>query len=482
MAEHERPFEAERSGSSASSYRVSDVVSDGLCVGCGACSVATSGTVFVELDKLGIYQADLGHASPEELAAADSVCPFSDSSPNEDVLSASLFDDSPHLTLHPGLGYTDTIFAGRVADDSSIAGSSSGGMTTWILSELLSRKMVDAVIHVGATGQPGSVFAYQVSDSVEELQGKRKSAYYSTSYADVVNQIRGDGRRYAFVGVPCFVRSLRSVLRTDEVLRAQLVYLIGIVCGHLKSGAYAESLAWQMGIQPDDLEAVDFRVKDPKRSSRHYGFGAKARGDAEQRVASSGSLLGVNWGHAVFQLDACNYCDDIYAETADFVLGDAWIPRYESDWRGTNVVLSRRPELDALLADGLRDGSVVLDKIDESAALGAQAGNFRHRHQGLAIRLADDDAAGRKRPTKRVAASYEVAPARRQNVVRQRRALSKLSHRAFADAKAAGDLDVYLRVMKPAIRRYDRHAKPSVPARAWRRLKQTMWKVGKKVR
>jgi coenzyme F420-reducing hydrogenase beta subunit len=44
------------------------------------------------------------------------------------------------------------------------------------------------------------------------------------------------------------------------------------------------------------------------------------------------------WGAGFFQNSACNYCDDVVAETSDIAFGDAWVEPYSSDGRGTNVV------------------------------------------------------------------------------------------------------------------------------------------------
>lgn len=38
---------------------------------------------------------------------------------------------------------------------------------------------------------------------------------------------------------------------------------------------------------------------------------------------------------------ACDFCDDVFAETADIALGDAWLPEYVQDGNGTNVVVTR---------------------------------------------------------------------------------------------------------------------------------------------
>jgi coenzyme F420 hydrogenase subunit beta len=321
-------------------HRIEDVIGRGMCVGCGACSVATGGKIPVTIGRYGVFQANLEGVSEGSVRAGGKVCPFSDESKSEDEISRDVFPDN--LQASEVLGSYQGVYAGRLSSDTILQGSSSGGLTSWTARQLLDKGLVDGVIHVGASGSEASgLFSYQVSYSDDELLNKRKSAYYSTSFAEAVKAIRGDGRTYAFVGVPCFVRAARLLCDGDPVLTEQLSFFLGLVCGHLKSAAFAESLAWQSGVAPHELESVDFRIKSPDRSSKDYDFGAKKAGARELLTQPTQTLVGGNWGHGMFQLNACNFCDDIFAETADVAFGDAWLPEYESVSVGTNIVVTR---------------------------------------------------------------------------------------------------------------------------------------------
>lgn len=449
-----------------------DVIESNTCVGCGACGVATGGRIPVTIRPRGYYEADIAGASPSDLATASRVCPFTNESENEDTVAGRLFPDLPRDAQ---IGHYRSLFAGRVADEAEIPSSSSGGLTNWTASRLLERGLVDGVIHVGNVEQP--MFGYVVSTTVAELRDGRKSKYYPATFDEVLRGIRGDTRRYAFIGIPCAVKALRHVTEQDPVLREQIAFCLGIVCGHLKTTAYAESFAWQVGIAPDRLETVDFRIKDPKLTSRQYKFGARAKGEAELRQAPTLSLVGGSWGHAVFQLNACNYCDDVFAETADVVFGDAWLSKYEIDWRGTNVVVTRNEVIDQILREGVQMGEIGLDELDPESVAKTQAGNFRHRRDGLAVRLADDDAAGRWRPEKRVQPGYDHVSEERVQLVRNRRDLSARSQTAFADAKDAGDLNVYLNAIKPLIDSYQNKTKMTFTTRLRNKIQRESWKL-----
>jgi coenzyme F420 hydrogenase subunit beta len=456
---------------------IEDVVQRGICVGCGGCGVATGGKIDITLNTRGYYSADLSKASTADLETGSRVCPFTNESPNEDKISDHVYG---HLAHDHHIGRYRDLWAGRIADEEELVESSSGGLTNWIAKQLVQSGDVDGVIHVGSADS-GRLFEYHISRTVDEVNRRRKSTYYATTLADVLLEIKGDGLKYALVGVPCFITAARLVCKHDPVLADGLKFFVGIVCGHMKASGYAESLAWQEGIKPEELAAVDFRIKDPKKSTRHSRFGARRKGETTMHEAASGTLVGSLWGHATFQLNACNFCDDIYAETADIVLGDAWLPKYEADSRGANVVVVRHARMAEILQQGVEDGQIKLDPLSAQAVTAAQAGNFRHRHQGLAVRLADDRKAGKWVPTKRIAPSYKGVTRRRLSLIRTRRRLSEQSFEIFDAARRADNLDAYLTPMRQLIANYDRLGRQPLIPRIKRRASREIWVVRNRV-
>ncbi len=427
---------------------IDEVVSRGMCSGCGGCSVATGGRIPVTIGRYGTRQADVSGADEATRRLGSRVCPFADESPDEDTVAAERFAELDH---DPRTGYHRAIAAGRMADDTSVTDSSSGGLTTWVAREALRAGLVDGVIHAGPVAD--ELVGYVVSRTEDELMGRRKSQYYPTSFADAMLSIRGDGRRYAVIGVPCFITAARHVAREDEVLREQISLHIGLVCGHLKSRAYAELLGWQSGVHPDQLASVDFRVKRPGHDAGDYAFGATST--AGRTVTKRNrDLVGANWGHAMMQLGACDFCDDVFAETADVVLGDAWLDRYRKDWRGTNVVITREARIAELISAGAERGEIVLDPLTLDEAATTQAGNFRHRWDGMSVRLEDDAAAGLWVPRKRIAPGSRDVTEGRKRIIRQRRTISQQSHVLFEEARQRDDLRHYLRGIKRHVDRY----------------------------
>lgn len=449
------------SGSRSEVHRIEETVARGMCIGCGVCSVATCGAISLKLGPTRLRVPDLNDDDMGAVRKASRVCPFSDESPNESVLDAPT-SEGRALPQDVRVGRYGRTFAGRVTDDDALVGSSSGGLASWLLAQLLERGEVDAVIHVGA-GED-ELFEDLISGP-GELGRRRKSRYFATTLADVLPLIRDDSRRFALVGVPCFITAARALCREVPEYAERLVLFVGLVCGHLKSPAYAESLAWQAGVAPSDVEEVDFRVKQRGRTAGDYLFGIRRRGESEWITTPTNELIGTNWGHGSFQPEACNVCDDIFAETADVVFGDAWLPRYSSDWRGTNVVITRNPLVDEVFASGEASGDLWVEHLPLDEVVHSQAGNYRHRRDGMAVRLADDIAEGLSVPAKRVVPGYGHVTRRRVKLIRKRRALSAASHDLFASARASGDLDDYLTPMRTLIREY-------------RRVESPLWKRG----
>jgi hypothetical protein len=159
-----------------------------------------------------------------------------------------------------------------------------------------------------------------------------------------------------------------------------------------------------------------------------------------------------DWGMGFFQYSACNYCDDVMAETADVSFGDAWVPPYSSDGRGTNVVVVRAPELDEIFRQGAAEGRLGLSEVDGDFLAKTQAAGLRQRREGLAYRLYRRR--GRPTPGKRVLPDGKAGDWKRRRIYDLRRAISFGSHRVFAVARAMNAFWIYRRWARAMGRMY----------------------------
>jgi coenzyme F420-reducing hydrogenase beta subunit len=369
------------------------------------------------------------------------LCPFSPDASDEDAIARERFGSARHYD--PLIGRFEAAYVGYVREGRYRAEGSSGGMASWTAVELLDRKLVDAVAHVvPGSGDGTALFRYQVSRTVEGVRNGAKSRYYPVELSGVVEEMRRRPGRYAVVGIPCFIKALHLLCAQDPVLRDRLAFTLGLFCGHMKSARFVESFAWQMDTPMDAVTGVDYRLKNASRPANWYTAELRLK-DGNTRAKDWWHLVDGDWGAGFFQNSACNFCDDVVAETADISFGDAWVEPYASDGRGTNVVVVRSLVLQELIARAVGEGRLDLKEVDSAFVVETQAAGFRQRREGLAFRLGWPRVSIRL--NKRVAPRWRGLSVRRMLVYWLRSMISAGSHRVFWLARRLRLPAVYIR-------------------------------------
>lgn len=436
--------------------QIDRVIGGGYCIGCGTCAFVDPEHFSMKMNDEGMWRAARQGLS-ETAYPVERVCPMSGDGLSEDQIAAELY---PHLPAHSQIGRYEKCLAGHVKEGNFREDGGSGGLVSWLLVELLRTGEVDAIIHVSANpeAKPDDLlFRYTVSYDTESVQSGAKSRYYPVEMSELLQLVATSEQRFAIVGLPCFVKAVRLMQMQGLFPLDRTPYLIGLVCGHLKSRFFAEYLAWQKGTHPGQLTVIDFRHKLPDRPASSYGFSmtyrkAETREDVTE-VHPMSETDGKDWGEGLFKNPACEYCDDVLAECADIAIGDAWLPGYVDDPRGTNVVVTRNARLGAIVEEGMARGALSFEPISPDAIAQSQFSGLRHRREGLAHRLMTRQSAGVWIPKKRVQPVLAPDPSRRR-VYNLRQEIAQLSNRAFASAKAAGELAEFQTAITPVVHRY----------------------------
>lgn len=391
-----------------------------------------------------------GESSQRSDGRFSRICPFSPAADNEDAIAGERW---PAVPRHELIGSHLAAFVGHVAEGEFRAAGSSGGMVSWVAAELLRQGLVDGVAHVVPADphRDGRFFAYRISRSEAEVRQGAKSRYYPVELSQVLAEIRRVPGRYAIVGVPCFIKAVQLLRREDALLAERIAYTLGLFCGHMKSAAFVESFAWQLGVPIEEVCEVEYRRKDPARPANWY-TAQLTLADGSTRSRDWWHLADGDWGAGFFQNSACNYCDDVVAEAADIAFGDAWVEPYSSDGRGTNVVIVRSQSLLALVQRAMAERRLDLAPVDAAFIAATQAAGIRHRREGLAWRLSA------KPPllplAKRVSAGGGNLPLRRKLIYRARYVIGSASHRVFALARRRRLPSIYLIWARTALHLY----------------------------
>jgi coenzyme F420-reducing hydrogenase beta subunit len=239
----------------------------------------------------------------------------------------------------------------------------------------------------------------------------------------------------------------------DSVLADRIAYTIGLFCGHLKTKKYCAYLSRCCGVREGQARTVNFRKKVPDYPANKYAFevSLEDNGGQSHRQIMMADVWANNWSYNLFMLDACEYCDDVVAETADVSVGDAWLPECIQDYRGTSIIVCRHRDMLSLLNSGAENGEVSLKEISIDKVIQSQASCIRQRREGLKYRLYLSGKKGLWRPSKRVNADRKTLSVSYRLLQLLRIKTKTLSREAFLKQQPVDGIDVFVKLLKPWI-------------------------------
>lgn len=351
-----------------------------MCTGCGVCVSESQGSLVMAWDREGFWSPrPTGTQIPGKTIR---VCPFNPTPDpevrDEDALGRIFHAQAPNT--HPRGGRFENSYIGH----SNIfrPTSSSGGLATYVFHQLLRRKEVDYLYVVQGDAQGG--YRYAIFRDDEAILSISKTRYFPVTMDELLPIIQQTPGRVAVSGVACFVKAIRLKQHYHPELRERIRFLLGIICGGLKSRHYTDFLAQSAGIKGTYIKA-EYRVKNPEGEANDYFFSASDQALRTRRIRMR--RLGDMWGSGLFKNKACDFCTDVLTELADISLGDAWIPEYNRDGMGTSVVVTRNPLADRIIREGIAAGELTMEAAPIDLVLRSQSGGVNHKMNALKFRM-----------------------------------------------------------------------------------------------
>jgi len=428
------------------------VIKNDLCSGCGACSYIQPEKFQMKFDQYEMIKAYvIDDISPQD-SVVENVCPFSNNSKNEDTLAQELYPEAKFSDEY--LGRYNSTYVGYANEGEFRTKGSSGGTGKWLLQELLNQDQVDYVIQVAPEVIDGELFSYRVYKQGDNLTTGAKSAYYPITLDGALDFMKEHDGRYAVTAVPCFSKALRNLADNDELINKRLSFIIGIVCGHLKSAYFAKLLSWQVGINPESLKGIDFRGEIQGGVANDKALSATSLDGNHSTPVATRSLFGGNWGYNFFKYKACDYCDDVMAETADISIGDAWLPEFINDSRGHNVIVCRNTIIDKIIKKATIDNKLSMETIAPEKIAHSQLGGFKHRREGLNYRITKAKSLNEWTPNKRFITGKNTSSVRK-NVYNYRIIIREQSEALFKKALLKNDLSYFIDKISPLIKQLE---------------------------
>jgi coenzyme F420 hydrogenase subunit beta len=261
------------------------------------------------------------------------------------------------------------------ATDSSIRErSTSGGLVTAILLNLLKRGEIDGAVVIVSDEKQLWKGKPIVARTEAEILSAMKSKYAICPTNSVFGEIRNIPGKYALVGLPCQIHGFVKAAELDQRLRERVVLTIGLFC-HAAVEHEALKIIWNsLG------DKVKGATKYISRIGKHPGTPHLEMSDGslypvyfgEKRGYRPSSMEIINIVYRLYTPARCLTCFDASAEFADIAVGDPWMapPHGGVDfYKGWSFGLVRTPRGKVAYDRTLADGDIVVEPVTRNEAL-----------------------------------------------------------------------------------------------------------------
>lgn len=291
-----------------------EIVRNKTCIGCGYCASFNNGSMIK--DNSGFLIPDskaLDSLKPQELKKVLGACP----SINGNNVSA--INDNRKKSINRDYMWGDYLYIGTAfSTDKDIRYTgSSGGVITAICSWLAETNQVDAVLNTFYSSQEPIETQSLITSDLSIIKSSSGSKYSPSSPLSILNEIRGTKGKYAVVGRPCDISTLRRAVETQGDFHDISFIYISFFCAGTPSLTANEKLLKEIGV----------KEKASVKSFRHRGNGWPGYTTATlQDGTTKRCTYNESWGGILrsYTNDLCKICPDGIGEQADIVAADAW--------------------------------------------------------------------------------------------------------------------------------------------------------------
>jgi coenzyme F420 hydrogenase subunit beta len=360
---------------------IQEVVSSGLCTGCGLCeSVAGHEHVRMGISLLGHSRPYVPEPLPralEERALAS--CPG---------VRVDGPGRPPGVDVHPVWGPVRELHRSWAADPAVRFKAAAGGTLSTLGRYLLASGEVDAVLHVRAREDRAWLTEGVVSRTEEEVVSGAQSRYGPSAPLVHVRRLLDEGVRFALIAKPCDISAVRRLAKVDPRVDEQIAYLLTIFCGGVHGAHIPQAI-----IRYHDLDESEIGV------FRYRGEGWPGALSVQTHAGERHEMTYLGgWTNKPYSYDMqfrCKICPDAVGEVADISVPDGWVlkdgkPCYD-EAPGRNVAVVRTERGQRLLHAAVAAGYLELAPMT-MAELDPMHANHPDRKLGgpvqvLALRL-----------------------------------------------------------------------------------------------
>jgi len=323
---------------------ISEVICNGLCIGCGLCEAVTGGRVRMTMTDFGsLRPTPADDFSPEEEAQLLSACPGVTVEPRHTrAVQRDLVWGAFSTMRYAWAGDPEVRFRAATA-----------GVLTALGAHLVRSGQVSFVLQVMADPDEALRSRWVMNESPEAVIASTGSRYGPAAPLAGLMAALDHNRPFAIIAKPCDLSAVHRLSRSDPRLDELCTLRLAMVCGGQSRLKKSWGLLAEFGV--DEEEVTLFR---------HRGFGNPGPTRVE---TSDGRVFEKTymelWGdEAGWQLETrCKLCPDALGESADVAVADVWpggSPVGED--AGFSGIVVRSDAGEALIASAMNAGDLVL--------------------------------------------------------------------------------------------------------------------------
>ena len=350
---------------------VTEVVNSGLCTSCGVCQGVCPLKVITFQLRKGLLLPIVGNYC-NLCGLCYAVC--SGREIDYDNLNIELFRQVPNDVL---MGNYLKIGVGHSTNDTLRYKASSGGVVTSLLLLALEEGIIDAAVILDMNKDNPLQTKPIIARTREEIVSATGSKYTSGPIGKMIPEMIKNEGRYAVVGLPCAIAALRKAELYIKKLRERIVLHFGLFCQTMISYKGLDFWFRVNKINFQDVIGLSYRGY-----GWPGGMTVKLK-DGENKFYP----LPLYWRFLQnFTPKRCTLCTDALADFADISFGDAWLPEFAGDKKGTSIFVVRSQVGKELIELAIRKGKIEVGDATRDMVLQSQRKTLKFKKQGYSYR------------------------------------------------------------------------------------------------
>lgn len=339
------------------------------CVGCGSC-IAECPHAAVTVETFGaLIQPIIDKSKCSECDLCIKNCP----------VFRNMYLEPIKPDISRIIGRPLKAYIGFASNTLIRTNGSSGGVATALLKYLLDEEIINYVVTAHQKKLIAQPVIINESRDLFEVQG---SIYFPSFITKAAKEILSNQGKYAVVGLPCQIDSLRRIEATCKKLRERIHVHIGLFCSHTNEYWYLKYLSSRYkGVRCDPLAV----------SSRHGAWPGSI--DLETLCGSVTIPHPEFWGTIPLlhfsSPTGCLFCDNHMNIHSDIALGTlrVSIPKVtDEDDVGTSTVIAYTKRGSTIIEDAKKKGDISLKEINLRTLIESQQGSIVAKYAGVPLR------------------------------------------------------------------------------------------------